>query len=246
MTAAHFRNRYAIAFARFIRERSERSLRAAYELGRDAVQAQLSVLEIAAAHNDSLAHEVVGAAGEDIPVICTAAGDFLIESLAAFEMVQRGSSDARRAAFIERRNARMLRQLSALLADQSLAAGDGDSLAEVLQVAAENVREMTDARCASVHVVAGARVRQTIDVRSESDGSDTWSDVVQPPTQEPAANEGGHDALRVPLLALGGSTLGELTVERKVGGPFSAADEALATHVAQMTAAAVERALAYG
>jgi hypothetical protein len=49
----------------------------------------------------------------------------------------------------------MLRHLSTLLADKSLAVGDSESLEEILQLVAEQVREMTDARCGSVTLAAG-------------------------------------------------------------------------------------------
>jgi hypothetical protein len=73
----------------------------------------------------------------------------------------------------------MLRQLSTLVADESLATGDRESLEKIVQLAAEQAREMTDARCSSVHVQrAGATA--AIDARSEWDGDDTWSKVLQP------------------------------------------------------------------
>src|SRR5436190_21346442 len=107
---------------------------------------------MAGANHEAQARALDELAGRDASAICAAAGDFLVESLAAFEMVQRGSSDARRAAFNERRNARMLRQLSTLLADESLASGDRDALQEILQLVAEHVCEMTDARSSVVRV----------------------------------------------------------------------------------------------
>jgi Phosphoserine phosphatase RsbU, N-terminal domain len=245
VTPAEFRSRYEAAFATFVDERSEQSLRAAYELGRDAVKAELSVLEIAGAHHDSLARVLARVSREDIATLSTAAGDFLVESLAAFEMVQRGFSDARRAAFLERRNARMLRQLSTLLADESLATGDRESLEEILQLVSEQAREMTDALSGSVHVRGGAQATAAIDVQSQSDGDDTWSEVLQPRVAAQPAPRNDDETIRAPLLSLDGSSLGWIEVKGKKDGRFSLADEALLRHVAQMTAAAVERALAY-
>lgn len=244
MTPAQFRSSYRSAFEAFVADRSERSLRVAYELGRDAVKAELSVLEIAGAHHESLERALAGASEQEIPAVCAAGAEFLVESLAAFEMVQRGSSDARRAAFVERRNARMLRHLSTFLADESLATGDRDSLEEVLQLVAEHAREMTDARCGSVHI-SGAGASTAIDARSESDGDDTWSELLQPRQPDAPRSEGDRDAIEEPLLSLDGSTLGSIEVEDKQTGEFSPADRAVLTQVAQMTAAAVERALAY-
>ena len=245
MTPAEFRSRYGSAFATFVNERNERSLRGAYELGRDAVKAELSVLEIAGAHHGALARAFVGVPEEDIAAICTAGADFLVESLAAFEMVQRGSSDAWRAAFVERRNARMLRQLSTLLADESLAAGDRESLEEIFQLVAEQAREMTGARCGSVHVLGRGGSTAAIHARSVFDGDDTWSEVRQPRDATSREPRSEREAIHAQLLSLDGSTLGWIEVEDKQSGSFSPADEAVLTQVAQMTAAAVERALAY-
>jgi hypothetical protein len=244
VTTTEFRRHYETAFTTFVAERTERSLRAAYELGRDAVKAELSVLEIAGAHHESLARALANAVPAEVAAICGAAAEFLVESLAAFEMVQRGSSDVRRAAFVERRNARMLRNLSTLLADESLATGDRDSLEEVLQLVAEQAREMTDASASAVHV-AGGSPGAAIDARSESDGDDTWSEVLQPRRKARAKSRAKREAIREPLLSLDGSTLGFIEVEDKRNGPFTPADHAIMTQVAQMTAAAVERAIAY-
>jgi GAF domain-containing protein len=245
MTRAQFRSRYLAAFATFMLDQSEQSLRAAYELGRDAVKDDFSVLEIAGAHHQALALALAESAGEDAPSVCTTAGEFLVETLAAFEMVQRGSSDARRAAFVERRNARMLRQLSALLADESLAAGDRDSLEEILQVVAEHAREMTGARAGRVRVAVDGGRAPWIEARSESGDDETWSEVLQPREPPAAASPSEPSAVRVPLLSLDGSPLGSIQVEDGQTGEFSAADEAVLTQVAQMTAAAIERAIAY-
>ena len=250
MSAATFHGRYAAAFATFVAEPSERSLRAAYELGRDAVKAELSILEIAGAHHEALASALDSAPGENTAAICAAAGDFLVESLAAFEMIQRGWSEARRAAFTERRNARMMRQLSTLLADDALAAGEVESLEEVLQLVAEQAREMTDAGSASIFVFGREESPAAIAAHSESDGDDTWSEVLQPPATAPSESGRQRDAIleepvRTPLQSLDGSVLGWIEVTDKQGGDFSPADRAVLTQVAQMTAAAVERALAY-
>jgi Phosphoserine phosphatase RsbU, N-terminal domain len=245
VSPAQFRRRYSEAFAAFLRERSEQSLRSAYELGRDAVKADFSVLEIAGAHHDSLGRALAGANRDDAVSICAAAGDFLAESLAAYEMVQRGYSDARRAALIERRNARMLRQLSALLADESLAAGDRDSLEEVLQVVAEHAREMTDARSSVVRIGPEAGRTVWLEARSESEDDDTWSEVLQPAKARSAPGAGEPQSMRVELLSLDGSPIGFAEVDDSQNGAFSTVDEAVLTQVAQMAAAAVERALAY-
>ncbi len=46
--------RYAAAFSAYLADRGESALGAAYDLGRDAVAAQLSVLDLAEAHHAAL------------------------------------------------------------------------------------------------------------------------------------------------------------------------------------------------
>jgi hypothetical protein len=204
------------------------------------VEAGLSVLEIVQVHHDVVAGVAAGRPQEDVAPTIGAAGDFLIESLAAFEMVQRGFSDAQRAAFVERRNARMLRQLSALLADESLATGDAEALQEVLQLVAENAREITAARSCSIRVTVPG-VEGALEARTDDDGDDTWSEVLQP-GDRPAESAHEGAAIQAPLLSLEGTSIGYVEV---VADSFTSADEAALTQVAQMTAAALERSFAY-
>ena len=77
-----------------------------------------------------------------------AAGDFFLESLSSFEMVQRGFGEAREAARLERRQTEMSRQLSTFLADASLALDASDSLEEMLRLVAEQARELVGADAA--------------------------------------------------------------------------------------------------
>jgi GAF domain-containing protein len=205
----------------------------------------MSVLEIVQIHHEALAKAVDNESGTNAAATVDAAAEFLIESLAAFEMMQRGFTEARRAAFVERRNARILRQLSTLLTDESLASGDFEALEEVLQLVAENAREITGALRGLVHM-APANAGASIEVRSEGDGQDTWSEVLQPnigSTVDPSRRE--EAVLEVPLLSLDGAMFGYVEVAGKQSGAFTRDDEAALTQVAQMTAAAVERALAY-
>jgi len=245
VTLAEFRARYASGFAAFVSDRSESSMSNAYELGREAVRARLSMLEVARAHHESLARAVAEAPNqEEAAAICAAVTDFLVESLAAFEMVQRGFSDAQRAASVERRNARMLRQLSALLTDQLLAAEDPEPLEEAMQLVAEHVREMTDARRARVYVAANAGGMPLVAL-SESLGNDAWTDVKHARTGTRQMRSRQGTSVRVPLRSLSGFALGWIAIEDSLSGDFSPADHAVVTHVAQMTGAAIERARAY-
>jgi hypothetical protein len=241
MTTAAFGARYEEGLQAFLVDRAERSLRTAYELGREAVQAELSVLDVAAAHNGAMARALRGASAERSIELVDAGGDFLVEALSAFEMVQRGLTETRRAAFEERRRARMLRALSSVLADSSLAAGDAGSIAELAQLVAEYARELTKAEVCVVHIsaaIAGADTTAT----ARSDGVDTWSDLFAPTADEIAATpEGPPDIVRVPLATLAGVDIGH--IEATSAAPsFSDDDQATLVQIAQMTGAGVERA----
>jgi serine phosphatase RsbU (regulator of sigma subunit) len=100
---------YSAAFDQYLTDGGELSLRAAYELGRDAVKDQLSVLELAAIHHTVLVESLSRRAGE-IERVTGAATQFFLESLSAFEMVQRGFWEATEVARLEREIAQTLQR----------------------------------------------------------------------------------------------------------------------------------------
>jgi GAF domain-containing protein len=247
-TAAHFRAAYGSALAGHLVERGESGLRAAYELGRDAVERRLSVLDLAAVHHDGLIAALRGCSdSREIEAIMRAAADFFLESLSAFEMIQRGFAEAREAAMLERRHAEVLRQLSNLLADASLALGASDSLGEMLQLVAEQARELTNAR-ACVAIAAVGPTRAAIEAASYAD-ADTWSDATQNVGAGELGADDAHEAhpsrLSAPLTALDGREFGSIELVDKPDGDFTELDEAILVHIAQMAAAALERARLY-
>ena len=140
-----FGQSYANAFEGYLREPDEASLRRAYELGREAVSRSLSVVDLATVHHETLA--AIQERQPDPALDVMRACEFFVESLGAFEMVQRGFQEAREAALAERRHADMLRQLSNFLTDASLAIDASATLGEVLQLVVEQARELTDADC---------------------------------------------------------------------------------------------------
>lgn len=166
-TAEEFGAAYAAAFRSYVVDRTEINLRTAYELGRQAVVRELSVLDLALAHHDAQLDALREAATADVEQVARAAAEFVLESLAAFEMVRRGFNEAREAA-LERRHAAMLRQLSSFLADASLALATPDPLAEVLQLVAEQARELVGCDWCRVEVaVARGQVREAISPRNQ-------------------------------------------------------------------------------
>src|SRR3712207_2752376 len=150
-----FTTRYAACFDAYLREPREETLQAAYELGRRAVEDEMSVLDLAIAHHAALRGAVRAGAGDSA---LGAAEEFFLESLAAFEMVQRGFREARDRAALERRHAEMLRQLSDFLADASALQASG-SLDEMLQLVCEQARELLSVPCCLVTIGEEPRVR---------------------------------------------------------------------------------------
>ena len=98
--AAQFRAAYRSALSGHLADRGESSLRVAYELGRDAVERRLSVLDLAAVYHEGLIAALRQSNSGEIEELTQAAADFFLESLSAFEMIQRGFSEAREAAMV--------------------------------------------------------------------------------------------------------------------------------------------------
>jgi serine phosphatase RsbU (regulator of sigma subunit) len=100
---AAFEQRYASALRGYLESPDEAHLSEAYELGRQAVSDQLSMLELAAAH-----HAVLVAALQSpeppapVDQLAARAGAFFVESLSTYEMTQRGFAEAQVAAREER------------------------------------------------------------------------------------------------------------------------------------------------
>src|SRR6185436_15620107 len=77
-----FRAAYSSALADYLLHPSEASLRAAYELARDAVSRHLSVLDVAVAHQEALLSALGGAPdAAEVERVAHAAGDFFLEAL---------------------------------------------------------------------------------------------------------------------------------------------------------------------
>ncbi|NUR76465.1 MAG: hypothetical protein HOQ28_09305, partial [Thermoleophilia bacterium] len=141
-----FADAYLTALESYRAAATESALRVAYELGREAVARGLSVLDLAAVHHQALLRTLAGTTtGAEAERAAASASDFFLESLSAFEMVQRGFREAREAAHLEQRQTLMLRRLSSFLADTSLALGGSGALEEVLQLVAEQARELVGA-----------------------------------------------------------------------------------------------------
>jgi hypothetical protein len=270
--AASFRAAYARALGEYLCDPSEGSLRVAYELGREAVRRQLSVLDLAISHQEALLAAVTDSAGSTEQRMMRAAGDFLLESLSSFEMVQRGYGEAREAAWRERRRTDMSRQLSTFLADASLALDGSGSLEEMLRLVAEQARELLGGDCCVVTVAAHEQPR-TAEAASYAQPDTSWTGLVRwlDPAEiyrllrvsggslrlagdqlsdlAPFRQSTGRRELRgwlgASLTALDGSELGAIQLFDERAGRFTDDDEAALVHIAQTASAAVERAGLY-
>jgi hypothetical protein len=219
-----------VALSDHVRGPEEGTLRAAYELGREAVSRDLTVLDLAAIHHKALISALGDFASSDREATIDAGGAFFVESLSAFEMVRRGFREAHEAALLEQRHAAILRQLSNFLADASLALDAAASLEEMLQLVVEQARELLGASSCQARVIVGDRNPQTLEAFSESaDG----------------AGVGRTDRLESSLVGWDGQNLGTIEVFDKTNGEFNEVDAAVLVHLAQMASAAVERAQLY-
>jgi len=132
-----FAARYQAAFEAYVVDRSERSLGAAYELGRAAVTEGVGVLDLAEAHHATL-RELLPTDGG--PAMTDAAADFFRESLAAFELAHRGYREAHETARIEQEHARRQH----ILADAGMALNSTLDTEEILRIAADQAVQVTD------------------------------------------------------------------------------------------------------
>lgn len=271
-----FERRYREGFDTYLRDRDERALSIAYELGRAAVAQELSVLDLASAHQVTLLDRLRFSPGSDSAEdVIRAAGDFFLESISAFDVVTRALQEARETAAVERRNAMILRHLSAFLGDASLALDASDSLQEMLQLVVEHGRELTGAECCAVRLTID-EATPTIDAFSvdEHDPGREFQlaelvslyRAIAPPTgslrmsgtelsrhrdaralTEPKDPAGWTPRgwLAAALIALDGRYLGLIQAFDKTTGDFSELDEAVLVQLAQMASAAVERAQLY-
>jgi Phosphoserine phosphatase RsbU, N-terminal domain len=238
---ATFANSYQHGLREFVRDRSERRLQVAYELGRTAVQMGLGVLDVAFEHTRGLAAITRSQSTTPVADVVEAAGEFLIESLASFEMVQRGVTEARSAAFWERRRARMLRELSSVLSDVSVASAAPESVDELAQLVCEITCEATGAARARL-VLQTSWAERPSEATAERSDAETWSDLARPHESGKSVPDArAPERVTETLNAFDGRTVGTLEIEAP-GGFLGDDDRATVAQVAQMTAAWLERA----
>jgi len=239
---------YAAALDAHVVRADEATLRAGYELGRRAVAEDVSALDLASIHHQALARSI---GPDDRPQadVLAAGAEFFQELLSAYEMVHRGYREAAAAAAAERRHTAMLRQLSSFLADASLTVRQTEAVEEVLRLVVEYARELTGAAYGEARYDGGdAPVRvASADGEGVGDTGELVDGALDVPTAQAwvEASAAARTVLTVPMEALDGRPLGSLRLRHGGARIFSAADEALATHLCGMAAASLERAALY-
>ena len=222
--APELATRYADAFAAYLADRGERELGAAYDLGREAVSAQLSVLDLAEAHHAAV-RLALAEGGRSPDATLQAAAEFLRESLSIFESVHRGYSEVREVARLEHEHVEQLRAL----ADASVALNSSLTVEEILQLTADAARALIGGTRATVAVFAhDPRLRPLT--------------ATSPPLLAPG--EARHARLTARLTGRG-AELGMLEVVDVPDREFSARDETVLTQLAQLASVAISNAQLY-
>jgi serine phosphatase RsbU (regulator of sigma subunit) len=212
--------RYAEAFAAYLVDRSEHSLGAAYDLGREAVAARLSVLDLAEAHHRALRAALAGAQPSEETL--QASADFLRESLSTFESVHRGYIEVQEVARLEHAHVEQLRALS----DASVAINSSLTVEEILQLTADAARAIVGTVRATITVAApDPRLRALT--------------ATSPPRLRAGAAVAAK--LSAPLSARE-HELGAIEVVDAAGRVFTARDEAILTQLAQLASVAITNA----
>ena len=237
MNSPEFGTSYQAAFHDHVLGAREDTLRAAYELGREGVRSEMSLLDIAQAHHEALLAEILV---QDVPAddVARAAGEFFLESISAFEMVRRGFEEAREIALLHKSRMEMLRGLSSFLADTSLASGSSESLEEVLRLIAEQGRELIGAKLCVVSLTGyGWSLGASSYAASELDGVGELE--ARPSAVAPLPASEGR--LTAAMESLDGEEFGSIELFGSLQGDFTAVDKAALEHLAQMASAAIER-----
>src|SRR3712207_5665777 len=103
---------YEKAFDDYLASRSEDALHVAYELGRAAVSARMSILDLSGTHHDVLSSALRRSRPHELEWVTQAAANFFLQALSAFEMVQRGFREAQQSILREKQHTAQLHQLT--------------------------------------------------------------------------------------------------------------------------------------
>ena len=87
---------YRVAFLQYLARHEEVALARGYELGRSVIADGLSILDLAQVHHAVLLEVLRDTPTAELPTVATAASEFFVEVLAAFDMAQRTFTEGRR------------------------------------------------------------------------------------------------------------------------------------------------------
>jgi serine phosphatase RsbU (regulator of sigma subunit) len=226
-TAPHeLQERYQEAFRAWLAHRDERELGTAYALGREAVTARVSVLELAEAHHraarDALRDEPDPARREEL---LAAAGVFFGEALSTFEIAHRGYREVQEVARLEHEHVMQLRAL----AEASVRINASPTTEQVLQLTVEAAKRVLGARRATISSTSGDPFARGLD-------------AVYPPGAEDPEPSGQPIGV---MLRNAGRPLGMLEVSDRRERRFTPRDEAILAQLGQLASVAIAKSQAY-
>ncbi len=220
------RARYNDAFRAWLAHRDEHELGTAYALGREAVSAQLSVLDLAEAHHAAAQQAVHD---EDDPArraeLVEAAGVFFGEALSTFEITNRGYHAVQEVARLEHEH---VNQLNAL-AQASVRINAAMTTEEALQLTVEAARQVLGANRAAISSSSGDPYARGISAASPSGGT---------------TGEASGSPIGV-MLRSAGRPLGMLEVADRPERDFTPRDEAILAQLGQHASVAIAKSQAY-
>ncbi len=220
------RERYAEAFRAWLEHRDERELGTAYALGREAVSARLSVLDLAAAHHEAAQEALRREADPDRRAeLLEAGGVFFGEALSTFEIAHRGYIEVQEVARLEHEHVEQLRAL----ADASVKINATLTTEEVLQLTVEAAQRVLGVRQATISSTAGDPFARGLSAAFPADG--TVGEATGPPIGV--------------MLRSAGRPLGTLEVADVREREFTPRDEAILAQLGQLASVAIAKSQAY-
>jgi serine phosphatase RsbU (regulator of sigma subunit) len=223
---AALRDRYGAAFREWLVTRDERELGIAYALGREAVSARMSVMELAEAHHRATREALreLDEPGARAAVLDAGAA-FLREALSTFEIAHRGYLEMQQVARVEHEHVMQLRAL----ADASVRINGAASTEATLQHTADAACEVLGVCHATVSSTAGDPFARVLSATAPPGGA-------------------GDSDLGAPLgvvLRSAGRPVGMLEVRDVTDRRFTERDEAILAQLGQLAAVAIAKSEAY-
>ncbi|HTE61919.1 MAG TPA: SpoIIE family protein phosphatase [Solirubrobacteraceae bacterium] len=226
--------RYQEAFRAWLAHRDERELGTAYALGREAVTARLSVLDLSEAHHKA-AQEALH--DEDDPArrseLLEAAGAFFGEALSTFEIAHRGYREVQEVARLEHEHVMQLRAL----AEASVRINATLTTEEALQLTVEAAQCVLGARHAAISSTPG-------EAASPDAAPLVASGLIAALPTRASGHQPGASPIGV-MLRSAGRPLGMLEVSDRPGREFTARDEAILAQLGQLASVAIAKSQAY-